>query len=282
MYQFMSGIFPNSFTAKVFAVAFVGTHVPLIALLLRAVAQNGPLSAQIDIIIWALVATVVGTAATLVALHSILKPLYRVEEAMRRFEETGEIQVLPFGYGDEVGRLMDRTNRLVLHVGDRLEESAREAETDPLTGVANRRGFERQLGASPKGAVLLLDIDHFKAVNDALGHVAGDVVLRTVAGVMQAALRKGDILARLGGEEFVIYLPDTSPTSARAIAERVRAAIETNVQAGGASVTVSVGLAQVFGGDNLASAIDAADRGAYAAKAAGRNRVAADPDQPDA
>lgn len=273
LYSVMARVFPNSFTAKVYAVAFVGTHVPLAVLALRALAQNGPLSAQSGVLAWALGATLAGTLATLLALRAVLRPIYRVEQAMRDFEQCGDIRPLPSGFRDELGRLMERTNRLVLHVDGRIGQSRREAETDPLTGVANRRGFERQLGPAPRGVVMLLDIDHFKRVNDTLGHDQGDAVLCDVARALTGALRRQDVLARFGGEEFVVHMPGVVLEAGLTGAERLRCAVERAVRADGRPVTVSAGVAQI-GPDGLAAALTRADRGTYAAKRAGRNRVA--------
>jgi diguanylate cyclase (GGDEF)-like protein len=273
LYTLLSRLFPTSFTAKVFAVAFVGTHVPLLALALRALSANGPLSAQADVLTWALVATLAGTGATLAALWAILAPLYRVEEAMRRFEEAQEVLQLPFGYADEVGRLMARTNRLVLHVDERMEEKAREAETDPLTGVLNRRGWDARLRRPDRGAILLVDIDRFKAVNDRFGHAEGDRVLVRVATTLSAVLRRGDVLARIGGEEFAVFLQGATAEQAMHLAERLRAAVAAEVRAGDLPVTISVGVSPGRAGPSLADRLVEADRGVYAAKDAGRNRV---------
>lgn len=122
LYDRLSRIFPRSFTAKLFFVAFCGVHVPLVTLALWALVQAGPLSAHLPWLIWGLVATLVGTLATLWAIHAILAPLMQVEQTLRAFEEDGHVQPLPWTYGDEIGRLMTLSNRLVLHVDQRLTE----------------------------------------------------------------------------------------------------------------------------------------------------------------
>ncbi len=273
LYALMSRLFPTSFTAKVFFIAFVGTHVPLLALAVRAMVQNAPLSEQLGTLAVALVATLIGTGICLAALRAILRPLYMVEAAMRDFEAGKQAVSLPFGFRDEVGQLMERTNRLVLHVNQKLDETTREAETDPLTGVLNRRGFERRVVDRAAGGMLLLDLDHFKEVNDTYGHEAGDHVLVDVAEAIQSVLRRSDVLARFGGEEFVIFLPGASSAEAMAAAERIRAVIESMVRAGDRPVTASVGVAQSRGLRPVADLLTAADAASYAAKRAGRNRV---------
>jgi diguanylate cyclase (GGDEF)-like protein len=160
-------------------------------------------------------------------------------------------------------------------------ELARAALTDALTGLANRRGGEaairRELARAARSGVplafLLVDIDHFKRVNDVHGHATGDRVIRAVALVLAAALRTTDVPARWGGEEFLALLPDADAAAACRIAERVRAAVEATEAAPGLFVTVSIGVAQWDGRERPETAIGRADAGLYAAKDAGRNCV---------
>ncbi len=178
----------------------------------------------------------------------------------------------------------------------RLRDGLQLAVTDPLTGLPNRRyalshmaRVARHAARRGRGfAALLLDLDRFKAVNDAHGHAAGDAVLRAVAGRLRGELRAIDLLARIGGEEFLAILPEVDPAEAGAVAERLRAAVGAAPipLPRGCSVaqTVSIGLA--WGGPSreteeeardAATLIDRADRALYAAKAAGRDRVSAAP-----
>jgi diguanylate cyclase (GGDEF)-like protein len=161
------------------------------------------------------------------------------------------------------------------------------AYRDELTELPNRRGATRQLDvllsrARRHGhqlALLLIDADRFKAVNDEHGHAVGDVVLRELAARLRERVRREDVVGRWGGEEFVVALPETTPDGAAAVAESLRAAIAgTPIEAGGVAlpVTVSIGVAAWTGqhGDDL---IARADHALYAAKAAGRDRVAVEP-----
>jgi len=161
------------------------------------------------------------------------------------------------------------------------------AESDPLTGLPNRRGFEARAAAALQAArrtgapstLLALDLDRFKRINDGHGHPAGDAVLRALAVVLRDGLRAQDVPGRLGGEEFAVLLPATGPEEATAIAARLLAAVPHAVpHPGGAGevVTTSIGLAQVprgRPGRALAVALARADRALYAAKRGGRNRV---------
>ena len=153
------------------------------------------------------------------------------------------------------------------------------AYTDELTGLHNRRAMEQHLvqqiaqacRADQTFSLLLLDIDHFKQVNDEHGHLQGDKVLCAVARVLQNSLRSQDIAGRWGGEEFLVLLPNTAAAPALVLAERLR----TNV-ASACDVTVSIGLHSMHGlpDESADTMLDAADRALYAAKGQGRNCVA--------
>lgn len=182
-----------------------------------------------------------------------------------------------------------RHKRAADDLRDRLQDGMRAAVTDPLTGLYNRRfalPFLQQLsegeasGARPF-AVMLADLDHFKRINDCHGHLAGDRVLVHVATLLRRNLRETDMIARIGGEEFLIVLPDTDRDEARASADRLCRTIRLNpmpLQRGGGSVPVTVSIGVTLGrpGRGAPSAetlIDQADRALYSAKARGRDTV---------
>lgn len=216
-----------------------------------------------------------------------------------------------------------------------IENLLKQAGTDPLTGAANREGFAKKLreyfdgqkdsveeflsrmkGVDAhseaqrsaehigKGSVIMLDIDHFKEVNNGYGHDAGDVVLKTFARIVKDIIRNDDVLSRFGGEEFVLLCPDTDAHGAQILAQRILAAVaEFNIEIANHSeplkITVSAGVAQIsepriVGGEHVeyqsaytlrqttpqmvSAAITRADRALYAAKAEGRNSVRLDSD----
>jgi len=160
------------------------------------------------------------------------------------------------------------------------------AATDPLTGVASRRHFvdeaERIVALAARHqrpcSLLIADIDSFKAVNDTHGHTAGDAVLRSVVELCRVTLRETDLLGRLGGDQFAIFLPETTPEQATKTAERLRVAIaEAPVpwEDGKLRVTVSIGLDGLTAGKTTVDRLlRMADAALYGAKNAGRNRVA--------
>lgn len=159
-----------------------------------------------------------------------------------------------------------------------------EATVDPLTNLRNRRGFEtaasqclHHLPRTSACSVIMLDIDHFKHVNDTFGHDAGDKVLVAVAGLISGGVRQSDIVARYGGEEVAILMPGTRSHDAVNVAEKVRSLIEQasfETEYGTVRVTASLGVAAVETGVlDIGSAIKAADEALYRAKSRGRNRV---------
>jgi len=172
--------------------------------------------------------------------------------------------------------------RIVRYTSDLLKL----ASTDPLTGLLNRRSFLDSAFAEVRRArrdgapscLMSIDADHFKRVNDTQGHQAGDQVLKAMATTLAARIRKNDVLARVGGEEFAILLPHLTLEHALQMAERLRgdiARLRTPTAAGFVSFTISIGVTQVRDDETeLAPALNRADKALYAAKSAGRDQVA--------
>ena len=187
---------------------------------------------------------------------------------------------------DEIGELTDALNGLLQRIRTYQEELVQLANTDGLTGIFNRRTFftngEELIKSHPQGVYfLLIDLDHFKTINDTYGHVVGDAVLEKVAGLLQGSMRTSgtrvsDIVGRLGGEEFGILMFVDNIDHAVSVAERLRQTIEsTPVEAGGVpvSTTGSIGVAATVAGESLDDLYQRADRACYLAKDKGRNRV---------
>lgn len=188
-------------------------------------------------------------------------------------------------------RLAESANEITT-LQQSVQDIEAEAMRDPLTGVANRARFDRAIHqciaeATASGdplALLLADIDFFKAFNDKWGHQTGDQVLRLVAEVMDANIRSDDLLARYGGEEFAMLLPGANLKNAAQLADRIRGAVEcrrlkkrrSDEDLG--AVTMSIGVAQLRRADTVESLIERADECLYAAKGAGRNKVVSEAD----
>jgi diguanylate cyclase (GGDEF)-like protein len=191
-------------------------------------------------------------------------------------ERTIPAQVV-LGTGVAVSLLLGALLWLLVQVGALYREVERLARTDGLTGVANRRAWDdelpRELARAARSGqqlcVALLDLDHFKAYNDRHGHQAGDRLLKAAAAAWQGRLRKTDLLARYGGDEFAVLLPDCGLPNAMEIAERLRTAQP--------EITCSLGVAAWDGREDVSELVARADRALYAAKAAGRDRARAAP-----
>lgn len=181
------------------------------------------------------------------------------------------------------GRMRNDNSALITSHNKRAQYE-HQATVDALTGVHNRRwmseAFPRVLHRckldSSNSAILVIDIDFFKRVNDTYGHLVGDVALKALAKIMQVNLRPHDLLVRYGGEEFAILLPDTEIAQARSIAERLRTMVAANEIISGDlafKITVSIGIAPTTQEGSLEDFFGAADRALYRAKELGRNRI---------
>lgn len=189
-----------------------------------------------------------------------------------------------------IGCLRDITERVEAET-IRQEELLRLAHTDPLTHLANRREFYNRVESEFKRtqrsasdlSILLIDIDHFKKINDTYGHEAGDQILIEIAGIIKSCLRQTDLAARTGGEEFGVFLPDTAGEGAYYVAERIcnRVAKQTfkiGPEATSVSCTVSIGVSSssVIERSNCSQLFKIADTRLYIAKHTGRNQVSVD------
>ncbi|HSZ69470.1 MAG TPA: diguanylate cyclase [Solirubrobacteraceae bacterium] len=174
---------------------------------------------------------------------------------------------------EDVAADLADTSEVARRYARRAAEYRYLAYRDPLTALPNRRAFEDRMIALSQGverhnAVLVIDVDEFKAFNDSAGHDAGDELLRRVGQAIHDAVRAGDTVARIGGDEFTVLLPMCTEAEATHVAEQVRDAV---LRVSGGAVTVSIGAAPL-GADRRSAILDA-DRALYAAKTAGRNRT---------
>ncbi|MDI6798167.1 MAG: GGDEF domain-containing protein, partial [Desulfatibacillaceae bacterium] len=189
-----------------------------------------------------------------------------------------------------IGAYISRLRHNITTANTKLSEAfvtiERMAVMDPLTNVYNRRKLleilAQEMGRANRGgpvfSVCMIDIDHFKKVNDRFGHIKGDAVLEGLARAIGAVLRSHDTLARFGGEEFVVVLPQTGLAGTLSYAHRMRSMVE-NLRFGGLpdsfSITISIGVASYEPGESIESLLARADAAMYSAKAQGRNCVAA-------
>jgi len=189
--------------------------------------------------------------------------------------------------GHSLRQMLDETKIEIELLRQDLEHTKREATTDSLTGLTNRRAFEIAMRSfidasgnfASKLCLLLIDIDHFKNVNDKYGHVFGDKVLKSVASLLMENIKGKDTIARIGGEEFAILLPDTKLEFANVVAENLRYAIEKsrikkmNTGEMFERLTVSIGVTRYNKGETTDKFVDRADQALYQSKNTGRNKV---------
>ncbi|OXY83073.1 sensor domain-containing diguanylate cyclase [Oceanimonas doudoroffii] len=236
--------------------------------LLRVVLKSIPLSLLTLIGIW------------LSALF-ISRPLWQLATStglMSRQDAQADISGVRSWYY-EAAQLKRAILRGIGRLNDRIDQLHTDSHTDALTGLLNRRGMEQLLDSYTQQqtpfSVITLDIDYFKQVNDTHGHDAGDRVLSSLASVMKEQARREDALCRSGGEEFMIFLPQTSADNAREVAERLRQGVASNPMPVVGHITLSLGVAHWAGNDeSTKTVLNRADQALYRAKREGRNRVA--------
>lgn len=178
----------------------------------------------------------------------------------------------------EYAAIVERTNR---QLEEALEMNRMLANRDGLTGLPNRRYLEPLLAQQMEEAhryrrpltLAVLDIDHFKSVNDRHGHAVGDRIIAGIGKTMAEVIRTADVAARWGGEEFVVLYPETDIDGARTVSERLRSQVENTCYAEGVLVTISIGLAEVRKDDTAGTLFERADAALYDAKHNGRNRI---------
>ena len=203
---------------------------------------------------------------------------------------TGVVHLTRPASSSEVTQQTDRLESLATRAGARIEliralaDSREQAGTDPLTGLANRRTLDvryRELDPHSVHGLLLCDLDHFKHLNDTHGHDIGDQALVRFAEVLRRASRPDDVVARFGGEEFVVLLPDQDRDVAAAVGERIRKLLAETLQHGSIPpFTTSIGTADARSGRRLDDLVAAADVALYEAKRTGRDRVVTAPLHP--
>ena len=206
---------PKSYLGKLMLSAFLGIHVPLIALVLYLVfATSTDLRASLVVLVFVLVATLFGTVLTLYALYALLRPVSLASKALYDYLDSGRMPSLPTNFTDQAGRLMANVQYVIQEL-DRVFRSLQESATmDHLTGAYNRRAGEQRLASDlarvgrGEGRLTLavMDLDRFKPINDRYGHQAGDICLRHLADTCIGSIHEGDWLARWGGDEFVLAL----------------------------------------------------------------------------
>ncbi len=264
-------LFPRDLRLRIFAICFVGTHLPLITFLTWQAWWGSLDVVELGLLLGA---TVAGTGFTLLAINALLAPVREATAAIASLERDQSAALATIRSSDMLGELIAGIDRAAEATRSRIAVLDSAAHRDVLTGLWNRRGFMAQAQLVKVGAVALIDIDRFKSINDRAGHDAGDAALRDFANRLEQSLRRDDIVARWGGEEFVALFPGATDAEAAAGLERLRAAFAARpLMVAGLPVTFSAGVVALDTAA-LEDCIVQADAALYAAKNGGRDRIA--------
>lgn len=264
-------LFPNSIRMRMFAVCFIGTHLPLLAFVGWQFALGTIDWLEVSILLGA---TLAGTAFTLVAINGLLAPVRAATEAVAALEEDQMSALREVSSGDMLGDLMAGVDRATEATRMRIATLDSAAHRDTLTGLWNRRGFLTRTEQAEQGAVAVIDLDRFKAINDRHGHDAGDDVLRDFGAFLSSGVRRSDCVARWGGEEFAVLFIDADEGEAAAILHRMTKRLAAGAVDGpdGSRISFSAGVVDLAG-EPIETAMIRADAALYAAKRGGRDQV---------
>lgn len=273
-YLATSFIFPRSLRLRLFTLCFISTHLPLLAYIGWGLASGRIALAEFILLT---LTTVGGTALALYGIGALLSPIHTLADTLQKPQADAEVPALP-EVGDVIRTLYAGVHRAAATTRAQMDDLQMAAHEDALTGIANRRGFLAQLDAiAPerrKGCVAIIDIDHFKQVNDHLGHDAGDRILRDFAARLSAQMRRVDLVARWGGEEFAVFFQDCIEDEASWSLARLADRMRTNPigEVAGRAVTFSAGICRWTGGP-IDEPLRCADEALYDAKRSGRDQL---------
>ena len=276
--------FPKTYQGKILLVVFLSTHVPLATLVLYLLLSSPvPLRPALGILALLVAATLAGTATAVFALHGLLAPVRLTSSSLRGYLDSKKAPELPVRFTDEAGRLMADVQYAVDNLDSTIRSLKGLSGTDHLTGLLNRREGEKRLvedvARVRRGegmlTVCVVDVNQFKPVNDRYGHLAGDICIRHVAGVIQHNTRESDWLARWGGDEFVLALHDASLfASPELVLQRIARDLKGSPvrlpQGEELVLTVTVGASRLSGDECARELLARADEAMYEAKREGR------------
>jgi diguanylate cyclase (GGDEF)-like protein len=278
LYRLLSGIamVRASYARKFALAAFVGVMVPLVIFILYLLVSRTQMQGMYPVIAALVLACFAGFLGTMWMVRELLVPLDLTAETLRNYIDTRKAPDLPVHFPDRMGRLMEGTQYTLSQLHETINRLERVSDTDDLTGIYNRRAGEKRLAEEVARAerdlqsfqLAFFDINRFKEINDESGHSAGDAVISHVAALLQLNTRRGDWVARWGGDEFVVGLHRNR--ALKMVMERIVKAVETTpceIAPGVETrVSVSCGVAEYRFGDGPTGILADADKAMYAAK----------------
>ncbi|MCW4460444.1 GGDEF domain-containing protein [Sphingomonas sp. BT-65] len=264
-------IFPRSLRPRIFALCCVSACLPLFALAIWQAARDAMDWSTLGIVLGA---TLIGIAFILLAIDSLLIMVRSATEAIASTNRRQLSAIRAVRRNEMFGELIAGIDRVAEAARARVVSLDSAAYRDPLTGLWNRRGFLSQTAVAGEGAVALLDLDQFKAINEQYGRDAGDQVLRDFAGFLSRVLRSGDIVARWGGVSFAVFFPATTEHEAGVILHRLTRRLAAGAVEGPDTIPVSFSGGVVdLEGDPFDQAVTRASEALSAAKRNGRDQV---------
>lgn len=286
LYSLLSRLpFPKSYLGKIMLLVFVGTHVPLLALTFYFTLTWPIEYRAVKIIVITLIATLVGTAFALYLLYSLLRPVSLTSEMLREYINEKKMPNLPTDFQDQVGRLMADVQYTVRYLNDIINSLETMTITDYLTKVYNRNGGERRIRedisrverSGDDMSLVMFDIDDFKLINDRYGHSTGDVCLKHIINIISEGIRRGDWIARWGGDEFILLMLNVDEEACASIMKRFIESLRDNpiytAHGDRVDLTLSVGICQYSIGDDVADLFKKADAALLKAKREGKGQV---------
>ena len=284
VYRRIAGIAPvrESYAAKLALAAFVGCMVPLAVFIVYLLISSADLAAMYPVLAALVLACFAGFLGTLWMLRELLVPIDLTAEALRGYIDSRKLPDLPVAFPDRAGKLMEGTQYTLMQLHETITRLERVSDTDDLTGIYNRRSGEKRLAEETARAerdlqvfqLAFFDINDLKAINDRHGHSAGDACISHVAALLQLNTRRGDWVARWGGDEFIVGLHRNR--ALKMVMERIVKAIDSSPCEIGPGlelrVRVSCGVADYRFGSGPTGVMADADRAMYAAKAMSRSQ----------
>lgn len=278
LYRLLADLGPvrASYARKFALAAFIGVLIPLAVFVLYLLVSRSDLRAMYPVIAALLLACFAGFLGTMWMLRELLVPIDLTAEALRAYIDRRQVPDLPVHFPDRAGRLMEGTQYTLSQLHETINRLERVSDTDDLTGIYNRRAGEKRLSEEVARAerdlqsfqIAFFDINRFKEINDRHGHSAGDACISHLAALLQLNTRRGDWVARWGGDEFVVGLHRNR--ALKMVMERIIKAIESSpceIAPGlETRVSVSCGVAEYRFGDGSTGVLADADKAMYAAK----------------